>query len=152
MAEIRVDGTRLEYLPAGASVEIDPVPFAFNLSDDSLLRQHPRIRRILQRLPSGRTVYLCLHWSDGTNLVVLDRRIALHEVSDECFKGAVVGSAAGVKCGRCGTQYRGLIADTGNPIFVDMGARLRRHQFVLVCDRCGNNLQPHVLEILDAPQ
>ncbi|MEV4439317.1 hypothetical protein AB0K09_09875 [Streptomyces sp. NPDC049577] len=124
------------------------------LSDGSegpewLLSQSGSLRRICVRLAGGNSVVLFLHWSDGTNLDELDKKIVDGEPYDRYFAGAVVGSEMPLGCRSCGMKFVGIVADTGNPLLGDIAARLRDHEFIESCPGCGVRWQPHVLHVVE---
>jgi hypothetical protein len=150
-SEMTLGPLRVKYLVNGESgLSADVV--GVEESDDNLTQTSKHVRRIYLPLPSGKMVYLLLHWSDETDLSQLDEMVASGADYGDMFDGAVPGGLMTIRCNNCSSRYRAIVADAGNPLFDDIAARLRLHTFVDSCPRCKHKLQPHVLEILRVDQ
>lgn len=148
-SEVRLGPLAVQYIAAGEQVpQIRQGLVGFEEGDDLALQTSLRIRRILMPLPSGRYVYLVLHWDDGTNLTILDELVAAGADYSSMFEGALAGTIMTVRCDSCSARYRAAVADTGNPLFDNLTERLRSHSYVSLCPRCGYGIQPHVMEII----
>jgi hypothetical protein len=99
-------------------------------------------------LPSGRFFRLFLHWSDGTNLGDLDRKIVDGDPWERLFDGALAGADMDLRCWSCRTACVAIVADAGIPLLGDMATRLREHEFVTSCPVCGAEWKPHVLHVV----
>lgn len=139
------------YHPAGSAVEaLEPIG-NFDEAYDRLFVDHERLRRVLIRLlPGWSPAYYLLHWSDGTDLRALDRRLVAGEPAGVDFEGALVVEPRTSTCDNCGVTSRLLAPDTGFPVFAeDLARRLREHRFIKTCPQCGKPLHPYAVEVLD---
>lgn len=151
-SEVRLGSLMVQYIAAGEHLLSCRQGVAgFEERDDLSLQRSSSIRRILMPLPGGRNVYLVLHWSDGTNLAILDELVVAGVDYSGMLEGALAGNIMTVRCVNCSTTYRAAVADTGNPLFDDLPGRLRSHSYVSQCPRCGYGIQPHVMEIIREP-
>ncbi|MFE6763563.1 hypothetical protein [Streptomyces sp. NPDC057689] len=138
-----------QYFPAGEPVTSDEPIAGFDEREDRLLADHPRMRRILIRLrPGGPLFRYYLHWSDGTDLVSLDARVAEGTATEGDFAGAVVGEPYTTSHQACGARLRVIELTTVVPLFSDGGERSRSHSYRNECPRCGGRLNGNVLEFL----
>ncbi|MCX5298682.1 hypothetical protein OG898_19705 [Streptomyces sp. NBC_00193] len=148
--EIVLGPLPVRYYPrSGALGKEDLLPGQDEGREQSLVRSD-RLRRIVMPLPSGRSYRLFLHWSDGTDLEDLDRRIAEGESCEGAFAGALAGGDMDLRCRTCGTDFLAVVADAGTPLLGDIANRLRAHEFVDVCPVCGAGWQPHVMHAVEA--
>jgi len=148
---LRLDGRQVEYLPAGQPAPTDEGVKNLDSLEDRRLLRHERMRRILVRLlPSWPPLYYQLHWSDGSDLAVLDERVRAGAAADADFAGALVTELRDISCGNCGAGLRVAMVDTGHVIFAaDRAQRLVAHRFREHCPVCAAPLPPYVTEILD---
>jgi hypothetical protein len=131
----------MQTLPGAGEAEV--------LIPQSLVRSD-RLRRIVMPLPGGRRFRLFLHWSDGTDLEDLDRRIVDGDPWERSFDGALAGGDMDLRCQSCGTDFVAIVADAGIPLLGDVAPRLREHEFIASCPVCGMGWQPHVLHVVKA--
>jgi hypothetical protein len=122
----------------------------FDFFEDRELQEHPRLRRILTTLVRRKPIfYGVLHWSDGSDLLELDRKVLRGRVDDDDFAGAVVAEPRTIICPNCQAQLRVLAVDTGQAIFSSMLAeRLRKHKLKTSCPVCGAPLTLPIVEFL----
>ncbi|MEU5597308.1 hypothetical protein [Streptomyces sp. NPDC020298] len=121
----------------------------FDESEDRLLADHPRMRRILVRGRPGRPLHrYYLHWSDGADLASLDKRVASGAATEADFDGAVVGEPLSITHPDCGTGLRVVALDVVLPLFPDSAERSRVHSYRTTCPVCGRRLAGSVLEFI----
>lgn len=83
------------YFSAGEPITADEPIAGFDEQEVRLLADHPRMRRIMFRPRPGRPLHrYYLHWSGGTGLASLDRRVAAGAAAEQDFAGALQGSLA----------------------------------------------------------
>lgn len=154
--EISIGGRAVTYLGPD-----DAVPAArdglvgFDALEDPLLARNPAIRRVLTSLVNPRpTFYGVLHWSDGTDLRVLDDKVRRGVVQDQDFASAVLAEARTIVCRNCAAELRVLAVDTGQALFASsMTERLRAHEFKPSCPVCAEDLGLPIVEFVreDSP-
>lgn len=146
-----IEGRAVIYLPNG-----DPMPTTardvkgFDLLEDRDLQGHPRLRRVLTTMtrPTPQ-FYGVLHWSDGTDLDEVDRKVLSGSAADEDFKGALLAEPRTIVCRNCEAQIRALAVDTGQVLFAKtLGERLRAHVLRSSCPVCDSPLGVPVVEFL----
>ncbi len=151
---VKIGNWQVLYLPAGQPASADEPIGNFDELEDRLLAEHPRMRRILVRLmPKWPLSCLYLHWSDGTDLDVLDELVAAGSASEEYFSGAVVGQAGGITCVKCQSKLRVITlggTETALLFASDNVARTRGHAYRTACAVCGERWTASVLEFVDA--
>lgn len=142
-----------QYFRAGELVRADEPIRDFDELEDRLLADHPRMRRILVRLLPGRPLFrFYLHWSDGTDLVSLDRRVAAGTAAEADFAGAVVGESYGTSHPACGARFRVVEMTTVVPLFSDSIERSRAHSYRNECPVCGGHFRGSALEFITPPE
>jgi hypothetical protein len=146
-----VGGWQVRYLPAAEIVVPSEYVENFDVLEDRRLAGHPRMRRFLARfLPDFPITYYLLHWSDGSDLTVLDEKIRQERAGDADFANALVGELRSLVCRTCEAIVRAVVADTGNPLFAqDRPRRLAEHAFVTSCPVCGTALGEYVMELVE---
>lgn len=124
--------------------------FRFDRFEDRDLRAHPRLRRALTTIgDSPPLIYTLLHWSDGTDLNALDRRVTSGRVDDSDFISALLVEPSSVNCAHCHASLRVLRLDGGNFILEDIYPQvLQEHKYVPECPVCGNALGLRVVEVI----
>jgi hypothetical protein len=149
---IRVDGQSVLYLPAGVPVATKEVGLVAGLepAEDALLLDHPRIRRVLTRVPrSAPWHFNLLQWNDGTDLDAFDKRVAAGEATDADFDAAILLEPMWVHCMGCGAGLRALVVD---PARVMLGRRLaqrlRGQRHATPCPACRLGLPSTVVELM----
>jgi hypothetical protein len=103
-------------------------------------------------MPNWPLSYLYLHWSDGTDLDVLDEFVVAGHMSEEYFSGAVVGEAVGMTCLKCQAKLRVIalgVAETALLFPSDNLARTQRHAYRTACAVCGQRWTASALEFID---
>lgn len=147
--EIVLGSLPVRYYPQPRTLEkVNLFPGQTEGREQSLVRSD-RLRRVVMPLPGGRRFRLFLHWSDGTDLEDLDRRIVHGDPWERYFDGALAGGDMDFRCRSCGTNFVAIVADAGIPLLGDVAARLREHEFVASCPVCGAAWQPHVLHVVE---
>lgn len=137
------------YFPAGELVRADEPIADFDELEDHLLADHPRMRRIVLRLLPGWPLHrYYLHWSDGTDLVSLDRRVTAGTATEEDFAGAVVGEPHSMSHRVCGAKFRVIEWDVASPLFANGFERSRAHTYVTECPGCGAQFDTNALEFI----
>ena len=137
------------YFPAGEPVEAAEPIAGFDEPEDWLLADHPRMRRILVRGRPGWPLHRhYLHWSDGSDLEALDRRVVSGAATGADFAGAVVGEPLGMTHPACGGELRVVALDAVLPLFADGIERSRAHSYRTACPVCGGRLVGSVLEFI----
>jgi hypothetical protein len=122
----------------------------FDNFEDRELQEHARLRRILTTLVRPKPLfYGVVHWSDGSDLLELDRKVVDGKVDDDAFAGAVVAEPRTIICPNCQAQLRVLAVDTGQAIFAStLAERLRKHELKTSCPVCGAPLSLPIVEFL----
>lgn len=140
------------YFPGGDLVMATEAIADFDELEDRLLAGHPRMRRILMRgRPDWPLHRYYLHWSDGSDLESLDRRVASGTATEADFAGAVVGEPLSITHPVCGADLRVVALVVVVPLFADRVERSRAHAYRRTCPVCGNRLGGGVLEFI-APE
>ncbi|MCK9900402.1 hypothetical protein MXD63_09985 [Frankia sp. Cpl3] len=151
------------YFPAGEPVRAGDPIMNFDELEDRLLAEHPRMRRILFPISTtGRRLGLYyLHWSDGSDLRVLDEMVVGGIADESDFAGAVVGEARGIwhlACGAdgtwhpvCGAQLRVVCLE---PVLFTLlrgndRSELSKHRYHSRCVACGGPISARPLEYID---
>jgi hypothetical protein len=144
-------GLPLTYFPAGVPVPASADIANFDETEDRALMAHPRMRRVLMKLlPTLPTLYYYLHFSDGSDLRLLDDKVAAGVATDDDVRNALLGEAQSVICPHCAAVIRAIVMDPGHPLFAaDRGRRLREHKFHRECPVCGGYLSLYILELID---
>jgi hypothetical protein len=146
---------KLVYLPAGALAKVNEPIGGFDELEDRLLADHPRMRRVLVRLlPKWPLSCLYLHWSDSTDLGVLDEMVAAGIAGEEDFSGAVVGEAGDITCLNCQARLRVVclgVVENSRLFARDYLSRTRGHAYRTACAVCGERWSASVLEFVDQP-
>lgn len=122
----------------------------FDFAEDASLQAHPRLRRVLTTLirPEPK-IYGVLHWSDGSDLTMLDQKVRDGTAKDDDFATAMFAEPRTIICRSCEAQVRVLAVDTGQPLFAGNRAeRLRAHALKAVCPVCGEPLGVLVVEFI----
>lgn len=148
---IRVGGWNVTYFAAGEQLPPgDPQAIGFDFAEDAELRAHPRIRRVLTTLLRAEPkIYGVLHWSDGSDLAALDRKVRDDAGEEKDFAGAVFAEPRTIVCLKCEAQVRVLAVDPGQPLFArDRAERLRAHALKRTCPICGERWGGLVVEIV----
>src|SRR5580700_3688532 len=89
---IRIAGRDLTYFGPGDELSPeDSGAIGFDFSEDAGLHLHPRLRRVLTTMvrPVPK-FYGVLHWTDGSDLELLDERVYSGKVDDSDFAGALL--------------------------------------------------------------
>jgi hypothetical protein len=150
--QIELQGRRVTYLAASEDVPEEAMDeiVGFDFFDDRELRDHPRLRRILMTLVRPKPLfYGVLHWSDGSDLVLLDHKVLRGTVGEDDFGGAVVAELRTIVCTNCQAQLRVLAVDTGQAILSStLPERMRRHQLRTSCTVCAEKLSLPIVEFL----
>lgn len=141
------------YFPAGEPVTADEPIAGFDELEDRLLTDHPRMRRIVFRFRPGRPLHrYYLHWSDGTDLVSLDRRVTTGTAAEADFTGAVVGEPYSTSHPACGARFRVIELAVAVPLFPDSLERSRAHAYRNECPACGERFSGNALEFITPPE
>jgi hypothetical protein len=94
-------------------------------------------------------VYGVLHWSDRSDLDLLDEKVRNGEADDDDFAGALLAEPRSITCGSCQAQVRVLAVDTGQALFASsLASRLRGHELKAACPACGARLGLPVVEFI----
>jgi hypothetical protein len=143
----------VQYFPAGKLLHADGPIEKFDELEDRSLVEHPRMRRILVRLrPHWPFTCFYLHWSDDTDLRVLDELVGAGCATEDYFTSAVVGEAVDMTCLECRSKLRVIALEvvvTGLLFKHDDLARTSRHAYKSSCPACGTRWKASVLEFLD---
>jgi hypothetical protein len=148
---LRIAGRYVTYFASGEQLlpgESEAIGFDF--AEDAGLRARPCMRRVLTTLirPESK-IYGVLHWSDGSDLAVLDQKVRDGTVEDDDFGTALFAEPRTITCRSYGAQVRVLAVDTGQPLFsADRAERLRAHALKAVCPVCGEPLGVLVVEFI----
>jgi hypothetical protein len=149
---LTLGGWSVDYYPAGTSMGATAADNV-DVLEDRLLADHPRLRRFVTRLlPGLPPLMFLLHWSDGSDLALVDAAVLAGRAADTDFSGSLVADIRSVECLHCGAVFRAAVADTGNPIFSkDRQRRLLEHTFTEWCPVCNERSVPYVVEYLEPP-
>jgi hypothetical protein len=154
---IKAGDRNVIYFPAGEEFDAGkPDVKGFYPLVDAQLRSHPRLRRVLMTVTrSGASLYYVLHWSDGSDLDLLDEKVRDGRVSDADFAGALIAEPRVVTCLACHARSGVLVVDSALSLFFgdhpgDV-ARLRAHDFKESCPACGEPWGLLVVEFLTLP-
>lgn len=146
---IPTDRDVVRYHVAGVVPRGDGV-LGFREEDDLLVRDHPRLRRIFVRSAHhGPPMSMVLHWSDGTDLDALDRRLAAGGSGTEQIKSAVAGDIAYHYCAQCENRWRVVALST--PVTYSIGISpddVVRHVYHERCPACGAPTRRPIVEFL----
>lgn len=150
---VEIEGARIRYLAAGEQLlaaDRDDIK-NFDIFEDRKLQQHPRIRRVLTALIRPLPLFYCvLHWSDGTDLHELDRKVLRGEFNDDDFAGALMAEPRSIICLNCEAQLRVLVVDGGQALFAKtLSERLRAHDLKQRCPSCQAHINLHIIEFLN---
>ena len=149
----KIEDNTVLYLPLGEafSPEAGDDIKGFDVLEDRDLLRHPRLRRVLTTLVQPTPLfYGVLHWSDGTDLTELDRKVGSNEATDEDFKGALLAEARTIVCRNCEAQIRALAVDPGRALFASsLAERLQAHALRSSCPACGTPWGVLVVEFLN---
>lgn len=141
------------YFAAGELVGADEPISGFDELEDQLLANHPRMRRIVLRLSPVSPLHCWyLHWSVGTDLSSLDRRVAAGTATEEDFVGAVVGEPQSTSHPACGAKFRVVEWDVASPLISNGVERSRAHSYRNECPVCGGHFNGNALEFIAPPQ
>ncbi|MGI8647518.1 MAG: hypothetical protein DLM55_06800 [Acidimicrobiales bacterium] len=149
---IEIEGKPIRYLAADEQLAGDRGNMQnFDVFEDRKLQQHPRIRRVLTALIRPLPLfYRVLHWSDGTDLHELDRKVLRGEFNDDDFAGALVAEPGTINCLNCATQLRILVVDGGQALFAKtLGERLRAHDLKQRCPSCRAHITLQIVEFFN---
>lgn len=145
---VSLTGLTVTYLTPDDEVPIDVHPRNFDHVEDHTFRAHPRLRRALVSVTrAGDPISLWLHWSDGTDLVELDRIVSAGADPGDRFDGAVIVEAASFTCGSCMSGLRAMIVDGGLP--PNTTERIRAHDYQQQCPVCGTHIAMFVVEHIE---
>lgn len=148
---IEIEGKPVKYFSGGETLsEEDEKSVGFDFADDRELQSMPHVRRVLTTLikPEPK-IYGALHWSDGSDLGELDRKVDAGTVTNSDFGGALLAQPVSITCLNCKAQLRVLAVDGGQAIFAKtLAERLRNHELKKVCPVCRAELRMNILEFL----
>jgi hypothetical protein len=149
---IRIERSDVTYFVGGEVLgPEDSEAIGYFLTEDSWFRFHRRLRRVLTTLvrPVPK-IYGALHWSDGSDLDLLDEKIRNGQAVDADFAGALLTEPRTVGCLACEAEFRVLAVDTGRALFAGtLAERLRRHALKKSCPACGEPWTMLVVEFID---
>ena len=151
--DIVINGRPVVYLTAGDPLKDPANVVGYDLFEDRQLSQHPRVRRIVTTLirPIPR-FYGVLHWSDGTDLSLVDAKVCEGTATDADFAGALAAEPHTIVCPHCDAQLRVLAVDPGQAVFAStLPERLRAHKLLTNCPICDGHLTVQIVEFLDQP-
>lgn len=138
-------------LSEGKAVNADFVKNFWNqIKADGLLD----IRFVVYEYPfsPGRKQIRFLHWSDRTDLTLLDTKVEENTYIDDDFRKSVVTFFSTTKCLVCGWQGYALEMDFAD-VYVGIQElekrKIREHQFDDRCPKCGTGLTRLVVKIFD---
>jgi hypothetical protein len=92
-----------------------------------------------------------LHWSDGTDLGVLDELVAAGHASKDLFTGAVVGDCIGMMCLKCHADLRVIVLEavvTSLLFSQNKLSGIPTHGYRTSCPACGERWTASVLEFV----
>ncbi|GAA2415993.1 hypothetical protein GCM10010420_52680 [Streptomyces glaucosporus] len=151
---LRFGEWEVRYFPADAPLSFRPAG-SFGEPEDRFLARHERMRRVLLLLPRWRqAAYYLLHWSDGSDLSVLDELITTGQGDPAYFSGAVVGEMRGITCLECHGILRVVVYEnvvTSLLFGDDAVRRSRTHSFERSCRVCQSPWTVSALEFCDVP-
>jgi hypothetical protein len=149
---IRIGGREVTYFPADEALGAeDSKAVGFDFSEDAGFRSHPRLRRVLTTMvrPTPK-FYGVLHWSDNSDLSLLDEKVRGGQADDADFAGALLAEPRTIVCRACQAQLRVLAVDTGQALFArTLAERLRGHALKASCPACGQPLGVPVVEFIE---
>jgi hypothetical protein len=150
--ELTIGGRELMYFTPDDEITDYRTPevVGFGELEDMQLRMNPRLRRVLTSLATPPPhLYGVLHWSDGSDLTMLDEKIKAGTADAGDFDGALLAEPRTIVCPTCDAQFRVLTVDAGRALFAPtLENRLSRHQFRNSCTTCGSVLSMPIVEIL----
>lgn len=111
-------------------------------TEDPIFAAAECLRRTLTKMVSPRRRYYgILSWPHPCALQNLDRRVLAGSIEDQDFASALLVQPRTVNCRVCGTQFRGLVVDTGQAIFAEtLPSRLRSRRLFKNCPACNEEL------------
>lgn len=145
------EGREVTYFAAGEVLDPgDAGAVGFDFSEDVGFRSHPRLRRVLTTMvrPAPK-FYGVLHWSDGSDLNLLDGKVRRGQADDADFAGALLAEPRTLVCSVCQAHVRVLAVDTGQALFAStLAERLRAHALKASCPKCGEPMGLPVVEFI----
>lgn len=148
---MRIGGRDVTYFAAGEMLgSEDAEAVGFDFSEDAGFRSHPRLRRVLTTMvrPVPK-FYGVLHWSDGSDLNLLDEEVQSGQADDADFVGALLAEPRTIVCRACQAQLRVLAVDTGQALFAStLAERFRGHALKASCPACREPLGLPVVEFI----
>jgi hypothetical protein len=101
-------------------------------------------------IPTKPKIYGVLHWSDGSDLTLLDQKVRDGDADDTDFAGALFAEPRSMICRACEAQLRVLAVDTGQPLLArDRAERLCAHKLTRLCPVCAGHLGLPIVEFID---
>lgn len=147
MAGMILHGREGAYFALEAEVPVEQRALGYEEHVDPVLARLTTARRWVTTFVKS-PLYCVLHWSDGSDLRELDRKVAGGEAVDADFANALVTQAQPIKCRNCGVRTWVLAYMAGVPVFPDGQRRLDEHRFIDRCPACDTHWTVLAVEIL----
>ncbi|MGW6621067.1 hypothetical protein ACWF99_07520 [Nocardia sp. NPDC055002] len=119
-----------------------------NIALATFLHDSSTVRRVDVKTGYGAVLPLFVHWSDGTDLDALDRKIVDGLPHYVDFDGALFGTDVPVKCFNCGARFIGIVVEIAVSIVEHRETRSRDHKYVECCPVCEKRWRTDVLELI----
>lgn len=115
---MQIGGREVTYIAADEVLgPEDAEAVGFDFSEDTGFRSHARLRRVLTMMVrSAPKFYGVLHWSDGSDLNLLDEKVRSGQPDDADLAGALLAEPRTIVCRACQAQVRVLAVDTGQAL------------------------------------
>ena len=163
MKAIEIENIKLIYFPKTVDLpdetvmglQVTGLSFLRSIWDEISLNDFTDMRLILMKYSFQPDVWKIhfLHWDDGSNLEILDEKVAQGTFTDEDFKNAVITTLGRTKCFKCNWEGYTLVfftseAYVGVPELEQrkMKVRQSRNGFKM-CPNCGSKLRQLVVKI-----
>jgi hypothetical protein len=163
MKEIETDNTKFVYFPKTGDLpeatvldmQVLGLPFLHSVWDEIVLNDFTDMRLILMKYSFQPDVWRIhfLNWDDGSNLEILDEKVAQDTFTDKDFKNAVITTFGRTKCFKCNWEGHTLVFFTSEAYIgvpeleqQKMKERKSRNGFK-VCPSCGSKLRQMVIKI-----
>ncbi|MFI7530848.1 hypothetical protein [Nocardia salmonicida] len=126
----------------------DPPSNSRNVDLGDFLSASSTVRRVDVKTGSGMVIPLFLHWSDGTDLDALDRKIVDELPHYDDMSGALFGTDMPVKCPNCGARFVGIVVEPSFTVVEYRETRFGDHGYVAFCPVCEKKWRTDVLELI----
>lgn len=144
----RIDQQPVWYmLPSASLAEVATAWIGFEDWSDALVRDHPRMRRVALRYPSGAVHFGGVLWNDGRDLHDLDRRAEVGQDISADLESGIWTEPQIVRDIVCGKRF--VIAGAATGVGIVTPERRSAHGVSYTCPSCGSDRFPGHVEVFD---